>query len=100
MIRFILDNVVLFVACAGSFVAGVLLSSQTLKDKISGVSTELRAALKAQEARAVQTINAAHAQATASVVKAVAPPMPPTPANPLAPTAAPASAVDPNAPKA
>ena len=78
--RFILENIVLFLACGGSFIAGVMLSSQWLRDKISGVSSDLRAALKAQEAAAVKKITDAHAAAIAQTVKAVAPAMPAPPA--------------------
>lgn len=88
--RFIFDNIVLFLVGGGSFIVGVLVSSQTLKDFFKGVPSEVRTTLKALEAKALAAKQASTAAANAAAVKAITPPIPapPVAGAPAAPSGA------------
>lgn len=95
MLRVLLENFTLIGACVASFVAGVFLSSQWLKDKIRGIPPELRKALVEGEQLAVRAVKhfaatkATAAYAMPSVSRPVVPPAPAPDSTAAAPAAPP-----------
>ncbi len=84
MIRTLLENFTLIGACIASFIAGVFLSSQYLKDKIRGIPPELRKALLESEQLAIRAVQ--HFSATKAVTGAAPSPVPTRPTIPPAAT--------------
>lgn len=94
MHNFVLDGFWLIGSLAVAYLLGVF-TAQYAKDKINGVPSEVRAALKNLEAKALATASATKNKAVADAVSAITPPMPavakPVPAAPAAaPPATPA----------
>ena len=87
MFHFVLDGLWLVGALVAVYLLGVF-TSQYAKDKLYGVPSEVRAALKALEAKTAASVAAAKDKAVADAVKAIAPAMPTPPAKlPAAPPA-------------
>lgn len=83
MLKFALEGFWLLGALAAVYLLGVF-TAQYAKDKLSGVPSELRTALKALETKTTATVLAAKNKAVADAVKTITPVMPIPPANPLA----------------
>ena len=75
MFKFALDGFWLLGAGAAIFMLGVF-TSQYIKDKIAGVPSDLRAALRALETKTAATVAAAKTKVVADAVKAISPVMP------------------------
>jgi hypothetical protein len=69
-------------ALAASFIAGLFCNSQTLRDYLKGVPSEVRTALKGLEAKALAAKTATAAASTAAAVAAVTPTVVVAPAKP------------------
>jgi hypothetical protein len=87
MLHFVLDGFWLLGAIAVAYLLGVF-TSQYAKDKLRGVPSEVRAALRNLEAKALAQAAATKNKAVADAVSAITPPMPavakPVPPAPLA----------------
>jgi hypothetical protein len=75
MLKLALDGFWLLGALGAVFLLGVF-SSQYIKDKISGVPSDLRAALRALETKASADVATAKAKVVADAVKTISPAMP------------------------
>lgn len=95
MHNFVLDGLWLIGAIVVAYLLGVF-TAQYAKDKIFGVPSEVRAALKNLEAKALATAAATKNKAVADAVGAITPPMPAV----AKPVAAPAAAAPATAPPA
>lgn len=65
--KIVLEGTWLIVALGGTFIAGVILS-QTVKDKVFGVPSALRSALKVAEKNALTSLKSVQSKAVADVV--------------------------------
>jgi hypothetical protein len=75
MIHFVLDGFWLLGAIVVAYLLGVF-TSQYAKDKLRGVPSEVRAALRNLEAKALATATATKNRAVTDAVSAITPPMP------------------------
>lgn len=76
MLGFALDHVVTIVLVIAAFFAGGILMPQSLRDKFSGVSPDLRSAINARLAAVQKDVDDASTKALSAAVKAISPPMP------------------------